>query len=110
MSIYTTGVYIRLKEKITAKTEVETSSFCEPIENYAQYLNTYKYIYRNPVEAGLSLKAENYIYSTLNILLGRSLAYCEIIDYASLIQNPLQILSWLNNKSEFKTIFKRLYF
>lgn len=35
------------------------------IDNYGQLVNVYKYIYRNPIEVGLSEKAEFYPYSTL---------------------------------------------
>lgn len=74
----------------------------EPILNYSQYLNTYKYIYRNPVEAGLCNRAEDYIYSSLRSLLGMAALSCEIHDQLGLIQNPLQILKWLNMNIDYK--------
>jgi REP element-mobilizing transposase RayT len=80
----------------------------EPILNYSQYLNTYKYIYRNPVEAGLSLRAEEYLYSSLGALLGRAPLNCEIHDQLGLIQNPLQILKWLNYNIDYKVSQMRL--
>lgn len=80
----------------------------EPILNYSQYLNTYKYIYRNPVEAGLSLRAEDYIYSSLGALLGRAPLNCEIHDQLGLIQNPVQILKWLNYSIDYKVSQMRL--
>ena len=75
---------------------------CEPVPTYAQYINTYKYIYRNPVDAGLARQVEDYTYSTLRGLLGLSILYCEIIDHLGLIQNPLQHLNWMNNRQSFK--------
>ena len=35
------------------------------IDNYNYLVNVYKYIYRNPVEVSLAVKAEHYPYSTL---------------------------------------------
>lgn len=39
------------------------------IENHRYLLNVYKYIYRNPVAAGIVSRAEDYKYSTLHSLL-----------------------------------------
>lgn len=78
------------------------NSFCEPILNYSQYLNTYKYIYRNPVEAGLSRTTEAYPFSSLKILLGHAIPHCKIIDQLNLIQNPIHVLKWLNQKMDYK--------
>ena len=74
----------------------------EPIKNYSQYLNTYKYIYRNPVEAGLSLMCESYVYSTLNGILGQNDLLIHVIDTMGVIQNPRRILTWLNSNQDFK--------
>lgn len=40
------------------------------LQSHCYFLNTYKYVYRNPVEAGLSKHCEMYPYSTLAGLLG----------------------------------------
>lgn len=40
------------------------------INSYSYYLNVYKYIYRNPVEAGLADRCESYKFSTLSGLIG----------------------------------------
>jgi REP element-mobilizing transposase RayT len=74
----------------------------EPIKNYSQYLNTYKYIYRNPVEAGLSLMCESYAYSSLYQLLGQGPQHLKVIDAMGLIQNPRKVLTWLNTESNYK--------
>ncbi|MBC7420873.1 MAG: hypothetical protein H7328_09100 [Bdellovibrio sp.] len=76
--------------------------FCEPIHDYSQYLNTYKYLYRNPVEAGLCSRAEFFPYSSLQIILGKSVGYVEIDDQLGIIQNPMQILKWINSDGDFK--------
>ncbi|MFZ3231766.1 MAG: hypothetical protein WA160_16285 [Pseudobdellovibrio sp.] len=77
-------------------------SHCEPIKNLAQYLNAYKYIYNNPVQAGLCEKVEMYRYSSLQLLLGHSVSHCLIADKLRLIQNPYHVLKWLNNDMQFK--------
>ncbi|MEK6627995.1 MAG: hypothetical protein AABY53_05165, partial [Bdellovibrionota bacterium] len=77
-------------------------NLAEPILNYSHYLNTYKYIYRNPVEAGLCKKPEDYPYSSLYYLLGRGTLHCQVIDHLNLIQNPLHILKWLNLDIDYK--------
>lgn len=89
-----------------SKNETSTPWHCEPILNYPQFLNAYKYIYRNPVEAGLAENTEDYAYSTLRSLLGKSASYCQIIDHMGLVQNPYNHLNWLNNKELFR--FSRL--
>lgn len=89
-----------LKTKL--KREDPLDSHCEPLGGYPQYINAYKYIYRNPVEAGLCPQVEDYSYSTLRSLLGFTHSYCEISDNIGLIHNPLHHLNWLNNLQEFK--------
>lgn len=77
-------------------------SLVEPINNIAQYLNCYKYIYRNPVAAKLSAKCEEYRFSSLHALLGKSELVIQVIDPLSVAQNPIKILNWLNNHFEKK--------
>jgi len=89
-----------LQNKI-CKTDI-FENLSEPIMNYSQYLNTYRYIYRNPVEAGLCKKAEDYPYSSLYCLLGKGAMHCEVYDHLSLIQNPLHVLKWLNHDIDYK--------
>lgn len=89
-----------LQMKLSPKSPIENLS--EPILNYSQYLNTYKYIYRNPVMAGLSLRAENYTYSSLYYLIGKAHLHCSVHDQLGLIQNPLHILKWLNQEMDYK--------
>ncbi len=74
--------------------------FLEPICNTSQFLGTYRYIYRNPVEAGLSRTCELYPYSTLHSLLGHSVPHLIAWDYMNAIQNPTRILQWLNGSEE----------
>lgn len=91
-------------DHLCANLEVKRSlsSFSEPILNYSQYLNTYKYIYRNPLVAGLCKTVEIYPYSSLQILLGKATPYCFIEDQLGFIQNPIHTLSWLNSEKQYK--------
>ncbi len=85
-----------------SSTHSQIDGHCEPITNYAQYLNAYKYIYRNPVEAGLAKTVQDYSFSTVQSLLGRGALRCQIFDHLGLIQNPQHIIKWLNNEQDFK--------
>ncbi len=78
-----------------------TEMLVEPINDYSQYLNTYKYIYRNPQEAGLCHNVEDYEFSSLNALLGRSVQYLRVVDALNLIQNPNKCLLWLNSDKNY---------
>lgn len=91
---------VRLLELLGQKCPNEV--LVEPIKNYSQYLNTYKYIYRNPVEAGLALMCETYRYSSLGGLLGQNELLINVLDPMGMIQNPRRILTWLNSNQEFK--------
>lgn len=81
------------------KVHSDEVSLVEPIENMAQFLNCYKYIYRNPVEAGIITKCEDYRFSSLYSLLGKGEVLTPITDPLCVIQNPLKILNWLNDKT-----------
>lgn len=94
---FTDNLFTNLKVKTK-----DPNSLTEPIKNKTQYLNTYKYIYRNPVEAGLSMKCEKYPYGSLNALLGYSTNHLNIIDPLNVTQNPFKILNWLNQTNQSK--------
>ncbi|MBK7963196.1 MAG: hypothetical protein IPK04_19635 [Bdellovibrionales bacterium] len=68
---------------------------CERILSLAQFRHTYKYIYRNPVEASMCNLVEEYPWSSLRELL-RPSGKIVFSDSNSLIQNPYQTLNWLN--------------
>lgn len=63
-------------------------------QNY--YLNAYKYNYRNPVEAGIVTKAENYKFSTLFYLKRNLKLDFNLIEDSLFLNNPKEILSWIN--------------
>ena len=70
------------------------------------YLNCYKYVYRNPIEAGLSEKAELYPYSTLSQKLGLNTLSVPIIYDDTLFEGPSKVveqtLEWINTKPSSK--------
>ncbi|MGZ3749374.1 MAG: hypothetical protein ACXVCD_18710, partial [Pseudobdellovibrionaceae bacterium] len=60
--------------------------------------------YRNPLEAGLCRKVEDYEYSSLRSLIGLSELRAPVIDNMGLIHGPKKILEWLNQESvDFKS-------
>lgn len=96
-------------EKLQTKIykSIVSDNHCEPILNYSQYLNTYKYIYRNPVEAGICAKVQDYNYSSLYYLLGKGILHCQIYDHLDLIQNPMRVLKWLNQDVNFESYYDK---
>ena len=68
------------------------------LDTYVYFLNSYKYAYRNPVEAGLAPSCEDYPYSTLYGFLGfRKLLIPLELD--TVLFNPVlqtDTLKWLN--------------
>lgn len=79
---------------------LEIPLFCEPITSAAYYKQAYKYVYRNPVEAGLSVRAEDYEFSSLRGLLGSTNFGVPVIDNMGLIFGPKKMLDWLNTADE----------
>lgn len=68
------------------------------IKNLTHYHQVYKYIYRNPVHAGLCRRVEEYSFSSLRGLLGGIQKPIPVVDNMNLIQNPIHILNWLNTQ------------
>lgn len=62
------------------------------------YLHAYKYVYRNPVEAGLCKKVEEYKYSTLSGLVGESPLIIPVAEDETLFSNFEQTINWLNTE------------
>lgn len=84
------------------KADESLENICKPILNYSQYLNTYKYIYRNPVEAKLCRRVEDYDFSSLKAIIGRNHLSLRVYDQIGLIHNPFQVLNWLNSNGPLK--------
>ena len=62
------------------------------------FLHAYKYIYRNPVEAGLSESCLTYKYSSLAFLLGETKASFPVIFDNTLFSDVTGTLTWLDRK------------
>jgi REP element-mobilizing transposase RayT len=67
------------------------------IANSTQQMNVYKYIYRNPVEAGVCARVEDYPHSTLRGLIGFDRLLIPVHD-SILLSDPEWTLAWLNTK------------
>ena len=68
------------------------------IKNFEFYRNTYKYVYANPVEAGIVDKAEDYPFSTLHFLFEKQVPPMEWTDNMNLFVDPFRTLDWINGK------------
>ena len=69
------------------------------IENHRYLVNVYKYIYRNPIAAGICEKAEDYEFSTLPSVLKRSLLPFNIEPGIDGIE-----LDWINQSFKAKEV------
>lgn len=68
------------------------------IDDMNYYKNALKYVYRNPVRAGLVDRVERYQYSTLNGILGLSILKVPIYDPYDLSDfTSNEALDWLNS-------------
>jgi len=79
--------------------------FCEPILSAAYYKHAYKYIYRNPLEAGLCKRVEDYEFSSLRGLLGAAELRAPVIDNMDLIYGAQKMLAWLNAGEKEEELF-----
>jgi len=61
------------------------------------FLHAHKYIYRNPVAAGICEKVEEYPWSTLQMLLGQKTSIIPIREDVTFFSSPEQTLRWLND-------------
>jgi hypothetical protein len=89
-------------DALLKKFNIQTAneSLVEPIKHQTQYINTYRYIYRNPVDADIAKHCEDYPYSSLSGLLGKSVLKLHVLDQMGLIQNPMKIVCWLNSTNQ----------
>ncbi len=70
------------------------------IQSHHYYLNAYKYIYRNPIEAGVCEKAEEYKFSSLGLLVGKSKSIIPIVEDITLFSDVEGTLNWINTGQE----------
>ena len=80
------------------------------------YLNAYKYIYRNPVSAGLCKSVEEYPFSTLQTVRGNRKTLFPMVEDTTYLNDPEGTLKWLNTAPDPERLdavrfgLKRLYF
>lgn len=68
------------------------------IKSNHYYSHAYKYIYRNPVEAGICNNVLDYKYSTLNQLLGKNKLFIPV-EYDEILFDEFDTtIKWLNEK------------
>lgn len=66
---------------------------------YYQY--AYKYIYRNPVTAGICQRVDQYHFSSLNNVLGKKSEIFLLFDNMNLIHDPERVIAWLNEPLQY---------
>ncbi len=70
--------------------------FRSRIQTHQEFLKVYKYVYRNPVEAGICDQVEAYPWSTLHSLIGMSRLTIPLVKDEILFEKTEQTLKWLN--------------
>lgn len=66
------------------------------IKSPIYFLHAYKYVYRNPLEAGLAISVESYRYSTLYSLTGQAHSIIPLDYDSTLFDDPAEQIRWLN--------------
>ena len=84
-------------EEYTVALERDASIY--EVKHIKQYQTLYRYIYQNPVKAGLAKRAEDYPFSTLPALLGKTKKAFQCTDEMNLIYYPEKMLDWINELS-----------
>lgn len=70
--------------------------FKSVISSNHYFMHAYKYLYLNPVRAGLCWRSEDYKFSTLHGLLGQSHLSIPVIEDTLLFSDPTWTLDWIN--------------
>lgn len=70
--------------------------FRSRIGNLRYFHCAYKYVYRNPVEARLCLRPEDYPYSTLPGLIGKTRISIPLVEDFTLFEDFENTITWLN--------------
>jgi len=74
------------------------------LKTEAHYYNAYKYVYQNPIRAGICEQVEDYPYSTIRNLLGRQRSIIPVSADNIIGENPFTALKWLNQRIEDSTL------
>lgn len=77
-----------------------TRVFRSALTSFHYFTHAYKYVYRNPVEAGLSARVEMYSYSTLQSLLGIKHGMIPLQEDQLLFDDVEGQLCWLNQSPD----------
>jgi putative transposase len=72
------------------------------VRSYNHFCHVYKYVYRNPVQAGIVGQVEDYKFSTLPALLGKTKASIPLVEDTILFGSDglESVLGWLNTAPE----------
>lgn len=75
--------------------------FRSRLTSYSYTMNCYKYVYQNPLRAGLVSRVEDYPFSTLHSLIGRSHHLVPTTLETLLFENGVEAtLNWLNAQAD----------
>lgn len=89
--------------------------YASVVQDPRYYLTVYRYVYRNPVDAGLSNSVENYPYSSFQFVLGKKMEF-PIYDYPIIESENYVDLASLNKdykadeKRKIRTALRKTYF
>ncbi len=86
-----------LKREFLRSTSLEIEVKIVPVRYRAHYRIVYKYIYRNPVQAKLAKRVEEYPYSTIQEVIGFKKGSLPLFENLELLSNLPLTLSWLNS-------------
>jgi len=68
------------------------------MESHHYYLNAYKYLYHNPIKAGICTNILDYPFSSLQGLLGKDPMHFPVIEDTTLFSGVDSTIEWLNQK------------
>jgi len=72
--------------------------FRSVMKSHHYFLNAYKYLYHNPIKAGICENVLDYPYSTLPGLLGHRRLHIPVVEDLTLFSEIESTLTWLNKK------------
>jgi putative transposase len=77
-----------------------TRVYRSALSSFRYFTHAYKYVYRNPVEAGLAMRVEYYSFSTLQSLLGLKHGMTPLEEDTLLFDDVEFQLNWLNRRPD----------
>lgn len=107
------SIILDLERVLKSRMKIQATLFqrplrCEPLEHLRHLRSAYKFIYRNPIEARVVKRVEEYQYSSLAMLLGRKNQFHQnpFVDPFEIIQDLPKQLRWLNSETEIRAIWE----